>query len=326
MGQGRVRHPGSVVLDRDFDHAVRQIPTADSDQVAAVADGVLDQICEYLTQVDLVHEHRRRRRIHVDFDGFGGGLPRSPDNLGNEVVEVARLELGFEGAAFDPAQVQEVANEPAHPFGFGVDGGEGLALVLVRPGHGFVEHASCSRTNRRQWRAQVVRYGIEEGRLEGLAALGDFGISALLGDSVADDCLSELVRGGRKDAGFRSARFALLVRPQGPDGAERFSRGLDSDAVHGGALGLSTRTRRGKVRSNPAGWLISRRSLQDYLPARDGRRSPRRCVGDRPLVRRFGAQPKPDPVHGRRRREPLQHDRRRLLDGPRLRQSSADAE
>ncbi len=257
---------------------------------------------------------------------LGRGGAGAPDHLRHQVVEIARLELRLEGPAFDPAEVEQVADQPAHPLGLGVDRLECFVPVLGSPAHRLVEHAACRGSDRGQRRSQVVGDRVEQGRLEGLAAARDLGVGPFQADAVADDRLAELVCRGRKDARLRAVGLTLVARPQRPDGAKRLSRRLNADPVDGGAVRIAADHGRGHVHADPARRLVARGALQDDLPGRDGQGLSGSRVGDGLLLGRSRPEPEPDAVHGRGGRQPLEHDGRRFLNGPGFGQCPTDAE
>ena len=326
MGQSGIGDAGSIVLHADFNKLVRPVVAADYYPTAAVTDGVFQEVGQDLAQVDLIGQYGRGRILYFNDDLFGGGGPCPSDHLRHQVAEVARLELRHQGATLDPAEVEKVAHQPAHPLRLGVDGLEGLALVLMRPDDRLVEHAAGRSAYRRQRRAQIVRDRVEQCRLEGFASASDFGVGPLQSYPVADDCLTELVGRGRKNSGLGSVRFALVSGAEGPHGTESLARCLDPNAMNRDPVGLAARRSRGHVHANPTRRLIARRPLEHNLPGGDRECLTGSGVGDRRLLGGRRSEAEPDSIHGRGCSQAVEHDRRRFLHGSGFGQGTADTE
>ncbi len=165
--------------------------------------------------------------------------------------------------------------------GLTVDHHRGRPAILGTEVHLVVDQAAGSGTDRRQRRAQVVRDGLQERALEGVALARDIGIAGGPGEAVLLQGLAHLVRDCGKEPGLGPVRRPggpSAERPQRPDGA---SAGIDPDTV---------RLRRGsppvdrslpRVDRDPLRRFVAGPAAQDPVTRRLGRRRPGVGVGDR---------------------------------------------
>ena len=150
----------------------------------------------------------------------------SRDEVGQREHREVRPEL----PGLDPAHVEEVGDQSVQPFGLAVDGTGDLPALVGRPlDVGVHEHAR-GRPDGRERRPQVVGDGVEQRRLDRLAAPRDLGGRRLAAEPVALERPTDLVGGGGDDARLAVVRIAQPSGPDDPDGAERAVAGGDGDA------------------------------------------------------------------------------------------------
>ena len=150
--------------------------------------------------------------VHAEL--VAGKPRREPvDGAAGEVVELEHVQLGPKGARLDPAEVEEVRHDPIEARDLALDrvgAGRpaGLVEVAVRP-----ERAGRG-ADRRERPAKVMRDGLEQRRLEGVALAHDLGRTSVVGEPVMGERLADLVGGGGHEP----------CDPSGPDCPARGSR------------------------------------------------------------------------------------------------------
>ena len=345
MGQRGSRYARTGVLDDQLHPIVGRAAGRDRDAAARRVSGrILEQIGEDLVHEQRVHAHRRQVFRHRDLDRRRSQQRRQAlDHRIDQVGQVVQLERRMQRAAFDPAQVEHVAHQPAQALRLRVDRAGGGPLFVARPIHVGVHQVPGGSPDRGQRRAQVVRNRIEKGGFQGIALAGHFRGRRLGGEAVADDRLAELVGCGGEKAGVRSAREGVAVDARGPDRADGLAAGLDRHAEDGHGFVWHAP---GQVRRLVRKFLLvsaNERRLVDPLPlvvveptgggiADSGPRRlrfrrtrmehPARCerrsrllvpaVGDDALLARRRSQPDPDAIHLRLAHEASREQRRGL--------------
>ena len=96
----------------------------------------------------------------------------------DQIVELEDVALRAQRAGLDPAQVEQVGDQPVEVFDLALDRVGALLPVVVAQLARRAERAG-RRPDRRQWRAQVVRDGLQQRGLERVALASDLGRSAI---------------------------------------------------------------------------------------------------------------------------------------------------
>ena len=164
------------------------------------------------------------------FDATSVRAKASRDEVGQGEHREVRPEL----PGLDPAHVEEVGDEPVEPLGLAVDGAGDLPALVGRPlDVGVHEHAR-GRPDGRERRPQVMGDGVEQRRLDRLAAPRDLGGGRLAAEPVALERPTDLVGGSGDDARLAGVGIAQLSRPERPrwrracDRRRRWRRGRRS--------------------------------------------------------------------------------------------------
>ena len=167
---------------------------------------VLDQVREHALDLHRVDVHERTVADDVDAIAAGQVL----HGLAHELVERPDLRLRLGAARLEAREVEQVADEPGEPLGVDGDRVEELAAVLV----GEDERLAAQRADRRrdpgQRRAEVVRDGAEQRRLDEVAAAQRLGLERLLLEAAAVERHGEQ-RGQRRQEPVPHAEVRVRV-------------------------------------------------------------------------------------------------------------------
>ena len=156
--------------------------------------------------------------------------PQPAECVIHQVRNHERAGLRLQATRFDAAQVQQVGDQPVEALRLAIDGCRRIVLVLWGPADTRVHEAPGRRADGGQWRAKVVRYGVEQGGFERVTAAGDLRTGRLDGQLVTLEGLTDLVGRGRQQARLELVRHQRASRQNGPDGAELVPGSLDLDA------------------------------------------------------------------------------------------------
>ena len=160
-----------------------------------------------------------------------------------QLGQVEHLEVGTQGARFDPAEVEHRADEAVETLRLGVDRLGGPADLVARPRNIGIGQVAGRGPDAGQWRAQVVRDRVEQGALERIAPARDLGAGGLPAEPIAPKPERELVGGERQEAGRLRIGWRGTSRLDGPERPVGAPAGLDRDPDEV-ALGRLTRTGR----------------------------------------------------------------------------------
>ena len=246
-----------------------------------VLEGVLERVGHGRIEEDRVGLHRRCLEGNVN-RAAREARPEPLDRAPDEVLQLEDVRLGPQGSRLDPAQVQHVGDQPVEVLDLPIDRIGALALsLLVQVAAG--PERSRGGADGGERRAQVMRHGLEQRRLDGVALAGNLRRLGSRRQRVERHGLAHLV-GGRGEQP-RLGAVGLPVRPvaKGPDRPEHASAGLDPHAVC-----LERRCRpapRGRrlVDADPSGGDVVRQALQDLVQARGRPPDPSRT--SRPTTR-----------------------------------------
>ena len=198
-------HAGAVVLDRDLDRRLRlrrrSCARPDTDRRSGRTRTAFSMRLVRISS---------RKSASTTSGGRSAGISRSSvlsvrTRWTTPLRRSSRScgsSSGLQGAALDPAQVQQVAHEPVHPLGLEIDRAQRRRPLVGRPAHALVEQAARGRPDRRQGCTQVVRDGVQQRAHEALAPEGDLRLHAVRHEPLASDRLAELIGRGRQDPGL----------------------------------------------------------------------------------------------------------------------------
>ena len=166
--------------------------------------------------------------------------------------------------------------------------------------------------DRRERRPQVVRHGVQEGRLERLALLGDLGRGRLAGQRLAVEGQAELVGREGQEARLLARRIPRLARARAPQVAGGRAVGHDRHAIEARRARPLRRGPWRQVGADPAGGLVTGAARERGGHGADRRRRTSGRIGHdplacsieraqpRPIQARVGDQPGEDGRRGRR--------------------------
>ncbi len=258
-------------------------------------DRVLDHIRHGLVEEDRVEIDGRR--VELDLQraiGEAGAQPLQRPT--HQIVELENVPLGAQGAGLDAAEIEEIRDEVVQVLHLTIDGVRARLLVLGRQAAPGPEGAR-RRTDRREGRPQVVRDGLEQGRLERVALTRDLGRLGLGREAVVRERLPELIGDGGEEARLRRIGLAPGPWSSGPDGPEHCIPCRDADAERLEARALAGVQQR-PVDANPSDRTLVRKAVEDGVQGtRTGGSGP--GVGRDALVRVVRSQRDPHPLHGR---------------------------
>ena len=162
------RDAGTIVVHRDLDRSrdlVRR--NGDRGSVGGVLDRVLDQIDQHLRDLDVVEAQQRQ----IGFDGDGqrvtsGARRKARSHVDDELVDIVPVLLRPQRASLDPGEIEQIADHEREPIGLFIDRLQEVPPRLRIPLDRVVEERGGRGLDRGEWRAQIVRDGGEEGRLQ----------------------------------------------------------------------------------------------------------------------------------------------------------------
>ena len=262
-------HPRTAVLEDELHHAVGT-PTRGQSHGRwrrRMERRVLHDVSQGLVEQDAV-DHDRRQLVGDEDDDLALAERSSEpvDRRLDQLSERVDLEVREERPRLDPADVEELPDEPPQPLGLAVDRPGHLAPLAVRELQVRVHQAAGDRPDPRERRPEVVRDRVEEGGLQRVALAGDLGVGRLAPKLLAAQGEPELVGGERQEPGRGAVRAAGRARAQAPDRTQRMGIRLDEDAV--GVEGPGGACRSGLagprfVDLDPVGGRVSGSSSED---------------------------------------------------------------
>ena len=197
--------PCAAVLDGQPDQVVVRRRALISDRRAASACGA--------TAFSITFVNAASRNTGIDArPGVAAGRRRARppgqrsrrealERADEQIVELERVRPGAQHAGLDPAQVEQVGDQSVEVLDLALDGIDALAFA-PRSSRRPPERAGRG-ADRGQRRAQVVRHGLEQRRLQRVALARHLGGVRLGGEAIVGDRLAQLVGGGGEQPRLR---------------------------------------------------------------------------------------------------------------------------
>ena len=116
-----------------------------------------------------------------------GDWAHAPGDVLHEGADVVPCLVRHERSILDAREIEQATHQAVEPHGLVLDRGRELVALALRPVDVALSKASRRRKDRRERRPELVRYGVEQLRLEIVRAAEDLGLRRLLAKSRALD-------------------------------------------------------------------------------------------------------------------------------------------
>ena len=144
-----------------------------------------------------------------DDDALGSG--ELVERLRDELVDGPQLRPRVGGARLEAREVEKVLDEPLQPSVLGANRLEERAAIVVRQRELAALEAVERLLDRRERRSQVVRDGLDHGRLDGVASPQCLGLERLPRERLALQRHAEQRREGGEQSALRAERRLLVL-------------------------------------------------------------------------------------------------------------------